>query len=349
MFGFRYRYFFVFLLAVYSFLNIRFTVGERLFDFYIPSGYLFGILAAVVFGIWELNRFVEGKLESLSKIFRQRVHPLIILFVFSMVNVVVVSLVSMEVLYPLLKMPMQLNNGHLTLLMAFGFRVNLFLNCLNAIVYYMNQLKKTQLEAEQLKKISIEAQFEALRNQINPHFLFNCFNVLSTLVYKDADTSAKFIAQLSIVYRYLLFNQEKKIVPLKDELEFLDAYLYLLKIRFGENLVVENRISQDGEKSFMAPAVLQMLIENAIKHNVVSRKYPLHIRLFSENGWIVVSNTLQEKEVKELSTQIGLRNIISRYLFLSNQEVKILKSGGNSPLRYLFCKWKNYEGTHCRG
>jgi two-component system, LytTR family, sensor kinase len=233
----------------------------------------------------------------------------------------------MEILYPILKMPMQLNNGHLTLLMAFGFRVNLFLNCLNAIVYYMNQLKKTQLEAEQLKKISIEAQFEALRNQINPHFLFNCFNVLSTLVYKDADTSAKFIAQLSTVYRYLLFNQEKKVVPLRDELEFLEAYLFLLKIRFGENLVVENRISHDGEKFFMAPAVLQMLIENAIKHNVVSKKNPLHIRLFSENGWIVVSNTLQEKEVKELSTQVGLRNIMSRYLFLSHEEVQILKNG----------------------
>lgn len=326
MFGIRYRYFFIFLLGVYSYLNIRFTVGEKLFDFDIPSVYLFGILTLVVLGVWELNRMVENRLEILFRFFRQRVHPLIILFVFSMLNVVVVSLVSMEVLYPLLNMPMQLNNGHLTLLMAFGFRVNLFLNCLNAIVYYMNQLKKTQLEAEQLKKISIEAQFEALRNQINPHFLFNCFNVLSTLVYKDADTSAKFIAQLSTVYRYLLFNQEKKVVRLTHELEFLEAYLFLLKIRFGDNLIVENRINLDGEKSFIAPAVLQMLIENAIKHNIVSKKNPLRIKLFSENGWIVVSNSLQEKEVKEESTQVGLRNISGRYVFLSDEEVKIQKS-----------------------
>lgn len=325
MFGIRYRYLFIFLLSIYSYLNIRFTVGEKLFDFYIPSVYLFGVLATVVFGVWELNRLVEGKLELLSKALKLKVHPLIILFLASMLNVVVVSLVSMEVLYPLLKMPMQLNNSHLTLLMAFGFRVNLFLNCLNAIVFYMNQLKKTQLEAEQLKKISIEAQFEALRNQINPHFLFNCFNVLSTLVYKDADTSAKFIAQLSTVYRYLLFNQEKKVVQLKDELEFLNAYLFLLKIRFGENIVVENTIKQDGEKFYVAPAVLQMLIENAIKHNVVSKKNPLHVRLFSENGSIVVSNTLQEKEVKEFSTQVGLDNISKRYKFLSSEPVRILK------------------------
>jgi two-component system, LytTR family, sensor kinase len=326
VFGIRYRYIFIFLLGVYSYLNIRFTVGEKLFDFFIPSHYLFGILTAVVLGVWELNRVVEGKLESISKFFKQKIHPLIILFVLSMANVVVVSLVSLEVLYPLLKMPMQVNNSHLTLLMAFGFRVNLFLNCLNAIVYYMTQLKKTQLEAEQFKKISIEAQFEALRNQINPHFLFNCFNVLSTLVYKDADTSAKFIAQLSTVYRYLLFNQEKKVVHLKDELNFLEAYLFLLKIRFGENIVVENSITEDGEKFFMAPAVLQMLIENAIKHNIVSKKYPLYIKLFSENGCIVVSNTLQEKEVKEFSTQVGLNNIKSRYSFLSNEPIKILKT-----------------------
>lgn len=324
MFGIRYRYLFILLLAVYSYLNILFTVGETLFDFYIPAIYLFGVLLTVVFGVWELNRFVEKRIDKISASFQQKIPPLIILFIASMLNVVIVSIVAMEILYPLLKMPMQINNKHLTLLMAFGFRVNLFLNCINAIVFYMNKLKKTQIEAEQLKKISIEAQFEALRSQINPHFLFNCFNVLSTLVYKDADMSAKFIAQLSHVYRYLLYNQEKKVVLLKEELAFLDSYLFLLKIRFGENMSVENQIrEEDGEKRFIAPAVLQMLIENAIKHNIVSKKNPLSIRIFTENEWLGVSNNLQEKEVKEFSTQVGLKNISSRYRFLSNEEVKI--------------------------
>ncbi len=326
MFGIRFRYLFILLLGIYSYLNILYTVGEKLFDFYLPQVYLFLILTTVVFGVWELNRLVESRLDNLFNFFKQKIHPLIILFVLSMLNVVGISVVSMMILYPLLDMPIQLNNDHLRLLMAFGFRVNLFLNCVNAIVYYMNRLKKTQLEAEQLKKISIEAQFEALRNQINPHFLFNCFNVLSTLVYKDADTSAKFIAQLSLVYRYLLFNQEKKVVLLKEELEFLNAYLYLLKIRFGDNMIVDNKIAPEGEKNYVAPAALQMLIENAIKHNVISRKNPLRINLFTEDGWLVVSNNLQEKEVKEPSTQVGLNNISSRYRFLSNQEVKIEKS-----------------------
>jgi two-component system, LytTR family, sensor kinase len=326
VFGIKYRYFFILLLAVYSYLNILFTVGEKLFDFYIHPLYLFGTIACVVLGVWELNRFIEKKLETLYALVHQRIHPLIILFVMSMINVIVVSILSMELLYLVLNMPLQVNGNHLKLLTAFGFRVNLFLNCLNAIVYFMNRLKKTQIEAEQLKKISIEAQFESLRNQINPHFLFNCFNVLSTLVYKDADTSAKFIAQLSNVYRYLLYNQEKNVVQLKDELAFLDAYLYLLKIRFGENIIVEHESSVEDEKFFIAPAVLQMLIENAIKHNVVSKKNPLHIKLLIENGWITVSNTLQEKEIKEFSTQVGLKNISRRYGFLSDLPVKIEKS-----------------------
>ena len=190
----------------------------------------------------------------------------------------------------------------------------------------MNRLKKAQIEAEQLKKISIEAQFESLRNQINPHFLFNCFNVLSTLVYRDADTSAKFILQLSSVYRYLLYNQEKKVVPLADELVFLNAYIFLLEIRFGKNIQVENKVREEDTLAFVAPAVLQMLIENAIKHNIVSQRDPLKIRLFSGDGWIYVSNNLQEKRVKEPSTQVGIKNILERYGFLSDRRVEIEKT-----------------------
>jgi LytS/YehU family sensor histidine kinase len=189
----------------------------------------------------------------------------------------------------------------------------------------MNRLKKSQLEAEQLKKQNIEAQFEALRNQINPHFLFNCFNVLSTLVHKDAEASSQFISQLSNVYRYLLYNQEKKIVPLKEELAFLASYSYLLRTRFNENLSIENKIAPS-DSIMVAPASLQMLIENAIKHNVATKKTPLHIQLERQGDFITVSNSLQKKEAEQESTKIGLKNIANRYKLLSNQEVKIEKT-----------------------
>jgi len=335
VFSVRYRYVFIFLLSLYSYINIRVTVGTRLFDFELNSGFLFAVLAVVILGVWELNRLAEKLvMERVSS-----VHPLIILFLASMVNVVIVSTVSLFILYFLLGKPLELNFTHWKLLTAFGLRVNLFLNCINAIVFFMNRLKKTQLEAEQLKKQNIEAQFEALRNQINPHFLFNCFNVLSTLVHKDAEASSKFIAQLSNVYRYLLYNQEKKIVTLQEELAFLDSYTYLLRTRFNDNLIIESKISDGLNQVMVAPASLQMLIENAIKHNVASKKSPLNIVLQTEGDYIKVSNTLQIKEIEEESTKIGLNNIISRYKLLSDKPVKIEKTDAlfivKLPILYL--------------
>ncbi|MBK8289880.1 MAG: histidine kinase [Flammeovirgaceae bacterium] len=323
MFSYRYRYGFIFLLSLYSFINIEVTVGSRLFDFDLTWYYLFGVLALVVLGIWELNRLAEIKI-LIGK--EKRVHPLILLFLVSFLSVLVSSTVALYALYLSLDRPLQLNFDHWKLLLAFGFRVNLFLNCINAIVFFMNRLKKVQLEAEQLKKQTIEAQFEALRNQINPHFLFNCFNVLSTLVHKNADASAKFINQLSQVYRYLLYNQEKKIVSLTEELAFIASYTYLLQTRFSDHLVVENKISELSENAMVPPASLQMLIENAIKHNVASKKLPLTISLEHKDGYLIVSNSLQKKEIAEESTKIGLKNIISRYKLLSDQPVEIMKT-----------------------
>ncbi|MEO1051573.1 MAG: histidine kinase [Bacteroidota bacterium] len=325
MFGIKYRYLFITFLAIYSFINIKFTEGDRLFGFELNNLFFFAILFAISLLIWEGNRLIERLQDKLTSLFANKVHYLLLHFGSSVVLVVLVSLISSFSMQTVLNEPLGDTLLHLKLTLGFSFRINLFLNSINAIVFYMNQLKKSQLEAEQLKKQSIEAQFEALRNQINPHFLFNSFNVLSTLVYKDADTSSKFIEQLASVYRYLLYNQENKVVPLKRELEFIHSYVFLLKIRFKENLFVQNGIPEDKKILYIAPATIQMLIENAIKHNVVSKKNPLHIRLAVEGDYFVVSNNLQEKEIKEPSTNVGLNNIKSRYQFLGDKQVEILK------------------------
>ena len=326
MFGIRYRYLFILLLSVYSYLNIQLTTGEKLLDFPIPQIDFFGLLSLVVLGVWELNRLVENKQDFLSSKVSYKIHPLLIVFTTSLINVVTVTFLSLQVLYLKLGMDPVFNVNHFTLLLLFGFRVNLFLNCINAIVYFMNRLKQTQLQAEEFKKISIEAKFEALRNQINPHFLFNCFNVLSTLVYRDADTSAKFIDQLSNVYRYLLYNHEKKVVPISEEVNFINAYLFLLKIRFEDNIAIDIDIDYGEQHYYVAPGVLQMLIENAIKHNVISRKNPLRIRVYTDQMDIVVDNNLQEKAIKEPSTLMGLKNIEHRYGFLTDRQVIIKKT-----------------------
>lgn len=187
--------------------------------------------------------------------------------------------------------------------------------------------RQSEIDAERLKKESISAQYESLKNQVNPHFLFNSFNVLSHLVYDDQDKAVKFIKQLSQVYRYVLDTREKELVSLDDELSFLDSYVFLQQIRFERKLDIQ--ITLSGVVSFVAPLALQMLIENAIKHNVVSADDPLHIRIYSEEGFICVENNLQKKRSSsEPSAGVGLENICKRYEFLTERKAVITKTEG---------------------
>jgi sensor histidine kinase YesM len=186
---------------------------------------------------------------------------------------------------------------------------------------FLNNWKMAAIETERLKKEQISAMYEILKAQINPHFLFNSFNVLSTLVHKDADLAEKFINQLSKVYRYVLQTRDKEVVSLSEELEELDAYIFLMKIRFGESFIFNKNIQADNIK--IAPLTLQILIENALKHNEASNAHPLSIELFEEANFIVVMNNIQRKNNVLESTGIGLENITAQYSILSNKKVEI--------------------------
>lgn len=182
--------------------------------------------------------------------------------------------------------------------------------------------RESAVDAERAKKESVAAQYESLKNQVNPHFLFNSLNALTNLVYEDQDKAAKFIKQLSEVYRYVLDTRDKELVPLAEEVKFLDSYLYLQQIRFGEKLNL--KVSLENAKGQVAPLALQMLIENAIKHNVIAEEQPLYIEVRMETGYIVVENNLQKKNMPgEGSSGIGLENIQRRYEFLSNLKVVV--------------------------
>ncbi|HFA51954.1 MAG TPA: histidine kinase [Bacteroidetes bacterium] len=200
-------------------------------------------------------------------------------------------------------------------------------------VNFFKLWKQSFLETEELKRVHIEAQYEALKNQIDPHFLFNSFNVLSALVYKDPDLAAKFIKQLSLTYRYVLDTREKEIIPLAEELKALEAYAFLMKIRFGENLDVELNIANpNGE--MVVPLTLQMLVENAIKHNEISKAKPLKVEVERDGpGYIVVRNNWQEKKQAQHPSGVGLENIRARYKFVSKKEIEIIKKDGQFAVR----------------
>lgn len=185
--------------------------------------------------------------------------------------------------------------------------------------------RESAVEAERLKKENMESQFNSLRSQVNPHFLFNSLNALTNLVYQDQDKAVKFIKQLSTVYRYILSTRDKELVSLAEELEVLHSYLFLQQIRFGEKLKLHVDLNDDG---LVAPLALQMLVENAIKHNIIADEQPLTIRIYKDEAFVIVENNLQKKSIPtDESTGAGLENIKKRYSFLSAEAVRVEDNG----------------------
>ncbi|MBS1512688.1 MAG: histidine kinase [Bacteroidetes bacterium] len=196
-------------------------------------------------------------------------------------------------------------------------------------IYFMNELRRSVEETEHLKRESLAAQLNALRTQVNPHFLFNNLNTLVSLIPEDPKHAVAFVQQLSKVYRHILEVKDEKSISLKDELEVLNAYTFLLKTRFDRNLEVNIDIPSEKMRQHIVPLSLQILMENAIKHNIVSADKPLHIDVFTDNGSLVVSNNLQVKNQVNESTGIGLDNIRNRYKLLSEKLVHVSSNGSN--------------------
>lgn len=188
------------------------------------------------------------------------------------------------------------------------------------LIAFFNRWRKAELENEIIKREHLASQFEILKSQVNPHFLFNSLNALTALVHKDQDLAVQFIQQLSKVYRYVLETQKQEKVTLVTEIKALESYIFLLQIRFGKNLIVHLDLPKSNEK-FIAPLALQMLVENAIKHNIVSKSKPLTIDIFVEKELIIVSNNLQIKNNAAEPSGIGLENIKARYQYLAQKEV----------------------------
>jgi two-component system, LytTR family, sensor kinase len=208
-----------------------------------------------------------------------------------------------------------------------GFLILIFVifsfNLVELAYYLIQKWRFSLAELERFKKENAESRFETLMNQVNPHFLFNSLNTLSSLVYENQDTAAKYIRELSKVYRYVLENKENELVLLKDDLEFVKSYVYLFELRFANMISFDFDISENSQQKLIAPMTIQLLIENAVKHNIISKKKNFTVKIFTENDFLVVSNKLQKKTEKPDSTGMGLQNIKSRYAYLCDKDVLI--------------------------
>jgi sensor histidine kinase YesM len=187
---------------------------------------------------------------------------------------------------------------------------------------FLMNWRQHSIDNQKLKTEHVASQLISLKDQINPHFLFNSLNALSSLVYDDQKKAVKFIRKLSEVYRYVLDQTDKELVTVEEELTFMESYFYLLKIRFEDNLIIKTNDIKDSQLQKMIPPMsLQLLVENAIKHNVVSDSRPLTIDLFTnDGGFLIVKNNVSPKKALD-SKGIGLNNLKMRYQYLSDKRM----------------------------
>jgi sensor histidine kinase YesM len=201
--------------------------------------------------------------------------------------------------------------------------ISLLVMGVNVGVLFFQRWQTTQLEADQLKQANLENQIQILTQQLDPHFLFNNFNTLSSLIEEDPKSANNFLSKMSDVYRYVLSNRDQKVVSLREELGMIEAYIHLLKERFGEHLQVTVDIPPLQQKLSLPVLALQNLVENAVKHNTINGQHPLVITIRADDHALVVENTFQPKLQVESSTKVGLKNIQDRYKLLSKKSIKV--------------------------
>ena len=211
-----------------------------------------------------------------------------------------------------------------------GFCVNLIFVTLYEVDYVVERLKEAVIEKESLKQQSLQHEFDVLKNQVNPHFLFNCFNTLSSLISENKERAETFLNELSKVYRYLLRNNEDGMSTVENEIKFIRSYYDLLKTRHGEALQLTIDIDKRYYPYLLPSLTLQLLVENVVKHNQLAKSQPLVIEIFTTAGnQLVVNNNLQRRTVKAPSNRVGLENIKAKYELLKQKGFQVMEDGKN--------------------
>lgn len=228
-----------------------------------------------------------------------------------------------------------------------GFFITLLVSAVYASVAFFRMYKSSLIETESLKRSRIESELKALNAQVNPHFLFNSLNTLMSLIPEDSQLALEFTKKFSDVYRYILQNKFKEMVTVKDEIEFTSSYIFLLKIRHGNNVNMELFVDDTSLLKMIPTLTLQMLVENATKHNVISEHKKLNIRIEStSDGLLTVRNNLSPKKTPENGAGIGLENIRKRYEYLTDRKVEIVQTGEEFIASLPLLETENYEVRH---
>lgn len=210
-----------------------------------------------------------------------------------------------------------------------GFIISVVVTTIFYAIYYYKNKQDKKITEQKIIAGTASAKFDALKNQLDPHFLFNSLNVLTGLIEENPEAATRFTTSLSKVYRYVLEQKNKELVTLEEELKFAKLYMSLLTVRFEDSIILTLPDHLEDPEAKVVPLSLQLILENAVKHNQVMSSKKLYIKISEENGSLVVTNNYQPKQVLKESTGVGLRNIRDRYELLTNRPVQVNSNGKN--------------------
>jgi sensor histidine kinase YesM len=284
------------------------------------------VVASLLFSTcdWLINRFILIRLRILYPSLKDSIKRVSLLFVCTVITVILVDFLGVNLITQLAENVHYDFQERARSLVFIVFLTTMTMAIYEAI-YFFVLLNKSVREEEQAKQAIIQAELDTLRNQTQPHFFFNSLNTLRDIIDQSPKEDARqFVDKLSDIYRFLLESGSTNLISLKAELKFAKAYIHVQSERFGDNLKVNWNIGESAESKLIAPMSLQLLLENAIKHNIVSRSKPLEINVNTSDDFIVVTNKIQRKSTQLPSTKMGLKNIQKRYALISDRSVEII-------------------------
>lgn len=319
-----------------------------------PSLWVYGFLycMAVGFLLWYLDVVLTRDIHNSFSAYKETLKRLLALL-FKQIFIIAVS-TSLFVI-GMMQLPIEGFYASTTqFFICFGIALGLTIVAMMIWEgdYIFQQWKTSLTENEKYFRLGLQGEFDFLKNQVNPHFLFNCFNTLSSLITEDKQKAEIFLNELSKVYRYLLRNNENGMSTLRNEIKFIQSYYALLKTRHGDAVDIQIDIDKRYDEYLLPSLSLQMLVENAVKHNALSKNYPLTIEVFTTVGnKLVVNNTIQQRILKAPSGEVGLKNIQMKYGLLNQAGFQIMNDGKNFTV-VLPLIWekaqppKNFESTN---
>ena len=288
-------------------------------DLLISFTWSFVISISIWTGCVLLTKWLDRKIKWVERPVLRSVLGIVVLVAYSLLAFMVDKLLLLYIFYGITPGDW---SRFLVESSVYTVLISLFISLTFTAIGFFQAWKRETIYSEKLKTQMMTYQYEALRNQINPHFLFNSLNVLSDLVYENQELAVLFIRQLSDLFRYVLDSRDKELVPLKQELDFIQSYIFLLKTRFEGKLTVDLQVNPCDD-DLIVPMTIQLLIENAVKHNEVSEAFPLRVTVKQTADYLEVENQIRRKQVGDDSKKTGLENIRQQFAFFSEKAVEV--------------------------